>query len=269
VSAVDSQLEQALATLSNRTASSAELGAGAELARSVVVAIDAESERSPQRESEIMAGMASVGIQPTLKALVELDKGGEHRALTRKVAVALAAALDARAIEMAAAERARDPAVQREAQLQALFAKIPTLFRTDAVVSQLGKSAWSRTPRPKGSHVSYAQDYSVPRVLATQNVMTSTRLPNHWPPKYSDFAVIEWPNSVYDEDEAIAGPLRLLSEKSSPSEDEVQIAIERAQNVLLNEFARVCAEIRGYYQGELPRFVSLPAFTAPRAMAAE
>ena len=258
-------IEAAHATLSNRTATAAELRAAADQARLVIRAIDAENELAPQREAEILARLTSKKISETISDLGRLGDEGSTRAHLRKVGTHLAAALDARAIEMAARER--DPAVQREAQMQALFAKIPALFRTDHVVSTLGKSAYSRVPRPVGSHVSYIREFSVPRALG-QSVMESTRVPGHWPPRHSNFAEIEQPHYMHDADEGIVAPLRQLCQKSSVSEDEVQIAIDRAQHVLLNEFARVCAEIRGHYPDGLPRFFALPAIGSP-AMAAE
>ena len=136
------------------------------------------------------------------------------------------------------------------------------LFRTDFMTSKLGKGAYSRTPAPQGRQVSYIRSFDVPRAL--QHLMTAIKVQG-WPPKHGDFARIEWPNSEIEEDETIVGPLRLLSEKSSPSEDEVQIAIDRAQATLLNEFGRVCAEIRRHYPDGLPRFMALPSFTT-RAM---
>ena len=111
-----------------------------------------------------------------------------------------------------------------------MFAKIPVLFRTDFMTSKLGKAAFSRTPAPQGRQVSYIRSFDVPRAL--QHLMTATKVQG-WPPKHGDFARIEWPNSEIEEDETIVGPLRLLSEKSSPSDDEVQIAIDRAQATLL------------------------------------
>ena len=262
------KLEQALATLSNRNATAADLRAAASLARAAVRQTDAESEESPAREAEILAGMASAGILPTLEALGALDQEGERRAHLRKAATHLAATLDALAIDMAAAERARDPAVVREAHLQALFAKIPSLLKTDVVISKLARSAYSRVPRPQGGHVGYVQTFNAPRVLATPDVLKSTKLPGFWPPKWSDYSLLERSDYEFEEDEAIVAPLRELCEKNSPSEDEVQIAINRAQHVLINEFARVCAEIRRHYQGGLPRSIALPSIGA-HAMAAE
>lgn len=270
-------LEHARAVLLNPTASVAQPRNAAEQARGVVRGIDIESEFAPQREAQILAAMASPGgpsIEYVLKALVSLDDESASRMLTRKVATALAAALDVRAREIEAREAARDPAevrreqeqARQEAEKEALFARIPALFRSDFLVSQLGKAACSRTPRPVGSHVAYERDFTVPRVLG-QSVMESTRVPG-WPPRHGDFARIEWQNSEFEADEKIVAPLRLLAEKSSCSEDEVAIAIDRAQGALLNEFGRVCAEIRRHYPDGLPRFIVLPPLATPR-MAAE
>ena len=154
---------------------------------------------------------------------------------------------------------------EREAQLQALYARIPVLFRTDYMTSKLGKAALSRTPAPQGRQVSYIRSFDVPRAL--QHLMTATKVQG-WPPKHGDFARIEWPNSEIEEDETIVGPLRLLSEKSSCSDAEVTLAIDRAQASLLKEFAQVCAEIRRHYPGGLPRLIALPSIGA-HAMAAE
>ena len=267
-------LEQALAVLSNPTGSSAELRAAAGLVCGVVREIDAESESAPAIEATVLARMTSDGIQQTQKALIELDDESSHRALTRKVAVALGAALDERVRAIEAAEAAKPPEqrrreqeqARREAHLQELFARVPVLFRTDYMISAAGKSARSRTPRPVGSHVAYARDFTVQRVLG-QNVMESMRVPG-WPPRHGDYARIEWPNSEYDEIETITEPLRKLCHKSLISEEEVARAIERAQATLLGEFARVCSEIREQYPAGLPRSITLPSIGA-HAMAAE
>ena len=268
MSAVDSQIEQALAVLRNSTASAAELRAAASLARSAIRLIDAESEESPAREAEILAGMASAGIQPTLEALGALDQEGERRAYLRKAATHLAATLDALAIDMAAAERARDPAVVREGHLQALFAKIPSLLKTDVVISKLARSAYSRVPRPQGGHVGYVQTFNAPRVLATPDVLKSTKLPGFWPPKWSDYSLLERSDYEFEEAEAITDPLRELCQKSSVSEDEISRAIDHAQASLLGEFAKVCGAIRSHYPDGLPRSIALSAIGS-LAVAAE
>ena len=269
-------LDQLLAILWNRSASVAQLRDAAAQAREAVTEIDAESEAAPSREAATLAKMMSPGGPSTvcvLEELRKLDDESSHRALTRKVAAALAATLDGRVRELEAIEAAK-PAEQRrreqeqaerEAKLQGLYARVPVLFRSDFMVSKLGNVAYSRTPAPQGRQVSYVRTFDVPRAL--QHLMTATKVQG-WPPRYGEYARIEWPNE-FEEDETIVGPLRVLSEKSTPSEDEVQIAIDRAQHVLLNEFARVCAEIRGHYPDGLPRFIALPSIGAPRAMAAE
>jgi hypothetical protein len=271
--------EQALVALRNPNASTSDLKGAADQARSAVRAIDGESEAGLAREAEILAGMASPGgpsMDYVLKALASLDDEFVTRALRRTVAVGLAAQLDERVRAVEAREAAKPPEQVRreqeharlEAQREALFARVPVLFRTDHMISQLGKAAWSRTPRPVGSHVAYERDFTVPRVLG-QSVMESTKVPGQWPPRHGDFARIEWPNSEIEEDEAIVGPLRLLCEKSSISEDEVSRVLDRAQVTLIREFSQVCAAIRAHYQGELPRFVRLPSLAAPAMMAAE
>jgi hypothetical protein len=260
-------LDQPLAVLQKHNAKAGELKAGAEQARKVVRALDAESELASQREARVLAAMTNTSIAETIKALRKLDDEMSNRALMLKAGIALADHLDERVRAIEAAEAARDPAevrreherAQREAQKEALFARVPTLFRTDHVVSQLGKAACSRTPRPVGSHVAYARDFTVPRVLG-QSVMESTRVPG-WPPRHGDYARIEWPNSEYEEDEAIVAPLRQLCQKSSVSEDEVTIAIDRAQASLIREFAKVCGAIRSHYPDGLPRPIALPSIT--------
>jgi hypothetical protein len=96
-------LERAHAALQNRTTSARELRDAGEAARGVVLALDAENELAPQREAQILAGMASPGapsMDYVLKALASRDDESASRRLTRKVATALAAALDVRAREI-------------------------------------------------------------------------------------------------------------------------------------------------------------------------
>jgi hypothetical protein len=273
---VTAALDQLLAVLWNRSASVAQLRDAAAQARETVTKLDAESEAAPSREAAILARMMSPGGPSTvyvLKELQKIDDESASRALRRKVATALAAALDGRVRELEAIEAAK-PAEQRrreqeqaerEAKLQSLYARVPMLFRTDYMVSQFGKVAYSRTPPPQGRQISYVRTFDVPRVL--QHLMTATKVQG-WPPKHGDFARIEWPNSDIEEDETTVAPLRLLCEKNTVSDNEVQIAIARAQTTLLNEFGRVCAEIRRHYPDELPRSIALPAIGS-LAMAAE
>jgi hypothetical protein len=271
---VTAALDQPWLVLRDSNAKASELKLAAEQARKAAAALDLESDQAPEREARVLAGIAVTSIADTVLALRKLDDEMSDRALMRKVRIALADHLDERWRAIEAAEAAKDPAQRRreqetaarEAQLQALFTKIPTLFRTDFVVSQLGKTAWHSTPRPRGSHVSYIREFSVSRALG-QNVMETTKVPG-WPPRYSDFAQIEWPNSAIDENEAITAPLRRLCEKGTVSEDEAAIAIDRAQAAILREFAQTCESIRSHYPDGLPRFMALPEFTA-RARAAE
>jgi hypothetical protein len=131
--------------------------------------------------------------------------------------------------------------VVREVHLQALFAKIPSLLKTDVVISKLARSAYSRVPRPQGGHVGYVQTFNAPRVLATPDVLKSTKLPGFWPPKWSDYSLLERSDYEFEEDETITGPLRELCQKNSVPEDEVSLTLERAQATLLREFAQVCS----------------------------
>ena len=247
-------------------------------AREAMAEIDAESERGPAREAATLARMMSPGGPSTgyvLEELRKFDDESSHRAQTRKVVAAIAAAANSRVRELEAIEaskpaeqrRREQEQAEREAKLQGLYARIPVLFRSDFLVSKLGQNARSRTPRPAGSHTAYVRDCSVDRVLG-QGVMEATRCPG-WPPRYSDFTQIERPDSAIDADEKIVLPLRELCQKSSVSEDEAATAIDRAQTAILRAFSETCSAIRSHYPDGLPRFIALPAFTTPRAQAAE
>jgi hypothetical protein len=270
---VTGAIEQAWLVLRDSNAKVDALKSAAAKAREAVAAIDSESDLAPEREARVLAGMTSTSIAEAQTALGRLDNESADRALARKIRVAIAEQLEHRMRAIEAAEAAKPAELrrreqeqaEREAKLQGLYARIPVLFRTDFMISKLGKAAFSRTPAPQGRQVSYIRSFDVPRAL--QHLMTATKVQD-WPPRHGDFARIEWPNSEIEEDETIVGPLRLLCEKSSPSEDEVQIAIDRAQATLLNEFGRVCTEIRRHYPEGLPRFIALPSL-GPTAMAAE
>ena len=190
----------------------------------------------------------------------------------RKIAVALSAALDARVRELEAIEAAKPAdqvrreaeATERAAQLQALFDRVPQLLRSDVSVSQFAKIAYSRCPRPAGGHVSYVRDFTVARVL--ERLMTETKIPG-WTSRHGDYAAIEMQNSAIDPDEEIVLPLQRLAEKISPSPDEIAVEIDRAQTILLREFAKTVASIRSHFPpGELPRFFVLPALSTPRQL---
>ena len=176
-------LDQPWVILRDHNAKAAELKLAGELARKAVAELDSERDLEPEREARILAGIAGTSISEAHKELARLDGESADRALRRKIAVGLAAAIDERVRAIEAAEAAKDPAQRRreqeaaarEAQLQALFAKIPALFRTDFMISKLGAAAYSRTPPPQGSQVSYIRTFDVRRVL--QHLMTETKLP--------------------------------------------------------------------------------------------
>jgi hypothetical protein len=250
-------LEQALATRSNRTASSAELRAAAEQARSVVVAIDAENERSPQREAEILAAMVSKSISETLTALAALDDEKSRRMLERKVATHLAATHDVRVHDRAKFEAERDEArkpfaaetkrahelAKRFAEYRTLAERIVGLFRSDALVARFGSNAYSRVP-VRGSHVSFVRTFRLPRVLATPERLTATRLLGFWPPKWNNFEGLEAPYRHDEEPDFIAGPVYELCQKSIISDGDIDRVVGRATALLVSEYSKVCAAIR-------------------------
>lgn len=255
-------LEQPFAVFQNGAASSAELRGAAEQARSAVSAIEAENERSLQREATVLAGMASAGIQPTLKALETLYDESEQRALLRKVGTHLAAAIDRRARDAAKAETDRDEKrrpfldqtrraqdiAKRIADYPTLAERIMILLRTDIVIARLGESVYSRTPRPQGSHVGYRLTFTVPRTIATEGTLKATKLPGFWPPKWSDYSLIERNDYEFEEDAGIVGPLLELCQNHDQrrivlSEDQVGAAVARAQAVLIAEFNKTIAAI--------------------------
>ena len=150
-------LEQALGILQSPEASAGDCSAAAEQARKAVHGIDAQNESAPQHESQILAAMMPPGgksIVETLDALNALDKEGEHRALTRKVAVALAEQLGARSRDAARAEAVRDEArkpfaaetkrahefAKRFAEYPTLAARIVSLFRSDILVANSARA---------------------------------------------------------------------------------------------------------------------------------
>ena len=199
-------LEQALGTLSNRTTSAAELKVAAEEACGVVRAIDEAHEQAPSRESQILAAMTGgVSIAATIAALGELDEESVRRMLMRKVATHLGAVIDGQSHDAEKIEKARDEArrpfaaqTRRVQELAAAFATYPThaarivsLFRSDALIGRFGSEAYSRVP-VLGSHISFERTIRLPRMLATPERLTATRLLGYWPPKYSDFSGLEF-----------------------------------------------------------------------------
>jgi len=260
-------LEQALGTLQNRAASAADYMAAAEQGRGAVRAIDEANESAPAREVQILAAMTSDGPAPrgrsigeTLAALGALDDETSRRVRARKVAVALAARLDVRArdaekIEKARAEtrkpleaqtrRATDLAEKIIAIYPPNAARIVALFRDDVLISRLGVSAYKSLPRPRGSHLAIELTWHVPRVLATPEIMPATKLPDHWPPRYSDYSVLEQRQHFEEDDDEIIRPLRALINKKPSSESEVDAVIARAQAVLLAEYRKAAEAIEG------------------------
>jgi hypothetical protein len=228
-------LEAAHATLSNRTASSAELRAAAGPVCGVVREIDAESESAPVIEATVLARMTSDGIQQTLKALAALDDESERRALLRKAATALGAQIDGRARDVAKAETERDErrrpmaaetrrATDLAEKVKSVYplnaARIVDLLRDDALISGIGKSAYSHLPPPQGTHVRYERTWHVQRILATDAIMAAIKLPDHWPPRFNDYAILEQRHFEEDDDE-IVRPLRALINKRPSSESEM------------------------------------------------
>ena len=217
-------LEKALGILQSREASAATLRAGADQARGVVATIDEESELAPQREATVLAALVSKSIGETLAALAALDDQMSRRMLERKVATALAAQLDGRAREVAKAETERDERrrpfldqtrraqdlAKRIADYPTLAERIVILLRTDIVIARLGESAYSRTPRPQGSHVGYRLTFTCPRTIATPDVLKATKLPGFWPPKWSDYSLIERSDYEFEGDAGVAAPVRSM-----------------------------------------------------------
>jgi hypothetical protein len=250
-------LEQALGVLQNRGASAADCGAAAEQARRAVHGIDTENESAPQRESQILAAMVPAGGKSIVETLEALDKVGEQRALMRKIATALAAALDVRSRDAAKAESARDEArkpfaaetkrahefAKRFAEYPTLASRIVSLFQSDVLVARFGSNAYSRVP-VRGSHVSFERTIRLPRMLATPERRTAMRLLGFWPPKWNNFEGLEAPYYHDDEPDRIAGPVHELCQKSIISDGDVDRVVARAQTALVSEYHRTCAAVR-------------------------
>jgi hypothetical protein len=269
-------LQQAHAALQNRTASAGEFKAAADQARSAVSAIDEAMAAAPQREDQVLAQMTPPfesylpgrSIAQTREALEAMAGEDRMRVLDRKIAARLAADLDALAREAEAAEAARDEKrkplldqtrrardhAQWVAKYPVFAAQIVGLFKTDVVITLLGKSAYSRTPPDRGSHIAYERTFHVPRVIASDEVMRATKLPGFWPPRYRDFSVLEPPNwYLLDEvdgvDARIVGPLRELRQNADQrrivlSQDDVDRAIARAQAALVAGLNKAAAGLR-------------------------
>jgi hypothetical protein len=265
-------LEQALRLLSQRGASSEELSASGEEMREVVRKIDEGEAAAPQHRASVLT------IPPTerapllaaiVRALETLDAEDRNRAVEREIAVSLAAQLDARACAVAETEALRDKArkpfeaetkrardlAKRIGEAPKLFKQVVSQFRADIVTAHLGKSAWSRTPRPQGSHIGYdiSFDDIVPRIIATQEALSSVRLPGF---SKHDFSALE--RYRYEDTDSeyfgavIAQSLQELRDlirnhderRIVLSDEGVARAVQRAQTVLVTEYNKTCGAIR-------------------------
>ena len=74
--------------------------------------------------------------------------------------------------------------------------------------------------------------------------MTAIKLPDHWPPRFSDFSILEQRHFEEDDSEIIR-PLRSLINKRPLSESEVDAAIARAHGLLLAEYRKAVDAIEG------------------------
>ena len=188
----------------------------------------------------------------------------------RKIATHLVAEIDGRGRDVAKAEternearkpfeaktrRAREYAL-RVAEAPKLFKQVVSQFRADIEIAKLGKAAWSRTPPPKGTHVSYERTFDgiVERMIATPKVLSSIRLPGF---STHDFSALERAFHHEDEDSeefgaVMAQRVRELRElirnhdqrRIAISDESVARAVARAQTALVSEYNRTCAAIR-------------------------
>jgi hypothetical protein len=260
------QIEAAHAILANRTATGTELRAAAEQALAAVSAIDTAIAAMPEREATVLAAMAPpsslwlVGrsVAETRNMLAALKDEHGLRALDRKISSGIAGLLAARVRDVEKAEGARDEArrpfaaqTRRATDLAekvvAIYppnaARIVDLFFDDVLISRLGKITYSRLPPPQGTHTRYERTWHVARVLATSAVMSATKLPEHWPPRHSDYSVLEQRQHFEEDDDDIIRPLRALINKRPSSESEIDAAIARAQSALLAEYRKAADAI--------------------------
>jgi hypothetical protein len=265
-------LEQALRLLSQTAAPSAELSALAEKMREGARRIDEAEAMAPQRRASALT-IVPTDRAPRLDAIVTaletLDAESRNRAVQREIAVSLAAQLDARACAVAEAEALRDKArkpleaetkrarelAKRIGEAPKLFKQVVSQFSADIVIAHLGKSAWSRTPRPQGSHVGYdiSFDDIVPRIIATQEALSSVRLPGF---SKHDFSALERAHHYEDTDseyfgaviaqalQELRGLIRNHDERRIVLSDEgVARAVQRAQTALVSEYSKTYGAI--------------------------
>jgi hypothetical protein len=262
-------LEQVAGVLANSAATSGEFSAAAELSRAAVSALDDALAGHQASKAEIFSAIAPPVAAPgkyqlrarsiveTVEAVLAHGRDGETLSARREIAVWLAAQLDVRAREAERAEAARDEArkpfaaetkrahefAKRFAEYPTLAARIVSLFRSDVLIARFGSSAYSRVP-VRGSHINFERTIRLPRMLATPERLTATRLLGYWPPKYSDFSGLE---SVYYHDtdnDLIAGPIYELSQKGTVSNEDVDPVVVRATTLMVSEYSKVCAAIR-------------------------
>jgi len=256
-------LDQPFAVLANRTASSLALRTAAEQARGAVRAFDEAHTSAPHRRAQILSNMKPP-LTNTVAALAALDEEGRTRERHREIAIAIAAQLDARALDAEKAEIARDEArkpfheqTRRAHELAKRLAEYPTiaervvqLFCTDVAIRKFSGNAYSRVPRPQGSHIGYERTISLPRLIATPAVLAATCLPcvqngewtrNFWPARHQDYS---WIVHAADElsDDGIVSPLRQLA-RGAPADSDVAFAIAKADAVLVAEFGKAIAAI--------------------------
>ena len=264
-------LEQAIGVLQSLEASAADCSAAAEQARKAVHAIDSENESSPHREAQVLAAIALTrpsrgkSIAETIKALEALDDESSARALTRKIAVAVAAALDGRARDSEKAEEARNKArspfqsqTRRAQELAAAFATYPALatrvgelFVTDIDVRRRAKSANSSVPRGPSRAVGYTEAFAPPRTIAKPEILQRTILPrvhrgsridSYFPGRYGDITFIEKQHIEFGPDAGIVGEFVELS-RGTPTAEAVDRAVAKADARLITEFAAAIAKI--------------------------
>jgi hypothetical protein len=248
-------LERSLAVLSNAAASAATLKLSAEDARGAVRGIDEANEAAPKRRAGVLANTKP--LADMVASLEAIDGENRTRALQREVAVAVAAALDERVRDAAKTEAIRDEArkpfaaetkranelAKRFAEYRALAERIVGLFRSDALVARFGSNAYSRVPA-RGSHVSFVRTFRLPRVLATPEHLTATRLLGFWPPKWNNFEGLEAPYRHDEEPDLVAGPVYELCQKSIISDGDIDRVVGRATALLVSEYSKACAAIR-------------------------
>jgi hypothetical protein len=262
-------LEQAAGVLADLAVTSVELSTAAESARASVSALDDAIASHPELKAEIFNRIAPSAASPgtyrlrphsiseAIDNLLAHERDGQVILARRAVAAWLAAALDAKGREVekteAAIAAARTPfkaQARRVADLAKAFATYPalasrivSLFRSDVLVARFGSNAYSRVP-VLGSHVSFVRTFRLPRILATPERLTATRLLGYWPPKYSDFSGLELAYYHDDERDGIAGPVYELCQKSIISDADVDRVVATAQALLVSEYKKTSAAIR-------------------------